>query len=207
MIGLRIPNLEWFPLYYALRNVEGHFSYRVRSISEIEILSDPYKGRLSESVWEGFPEPIAPQPVELREHSYDPTKFEDACSFSGIFGLNKLSKKDMKKAVKRLTREFEQDFNNDPPAPLEEMLYYVGGTPFIQGHPRSPCPNRTCELHSYDHAKEPHHYQGRLRLLLAVFPEKQDRPLYEEIAGANMGQLIFEICPECYAVHVTNHCT
>lgn len=211
-IGLQIPGVQWLPLYYALRNVEGKFSYRIISDSKIQILSKPYKGEKPAAVQHDFPKPLESQPVDLEEYPYDPHRLKDAYTFAGIFGLDKLPEKDKARAIKKLKKEWkwreevEGAFPNSP-ASLDEMLYWIGGTTLVQGHPRSPCPNPGCEFHSYNCWKPPYHYQGKLRFLLALFPEKNDQPLYQEIGGGNLGELNFEFCPKCYSVVATNPCT
>jgi hypothetical protein len=203
-LGMPSTKKKRLPLYYTFGNNEGEFNYRIVSDSTIRILPPLYADGTAPPADSTFIE-LPPQKVKLVETLFDPSHLKDALDYGGIFGFDKLSTADRAKAIRKLTKDYEMFWTNDPPASLEKMLFHSGRSPLVQGVPRSPCPNPDCKNHSY--AAEKHFdLAGRLLLILHVIPDEEDE-FYELIGGGDYGQLVFELCPECFSVHVSNPCT
>lgn len=203
-LGIPSTRRKRLPIYYTFDNNEGEFNYRIVSGSTIRILPPLYADGTAPPAEGAFIE-LLPQKVDLVETPFDASRLEDAFAYGGIFGFDKLSAADRARAIRKLTKDCEMFGMNDPLASLEKMLFLAGRSPLIQGVPRSPCPNPDCENHSY--AAEKHFdLAGRLRLILHVIPDAKDK-FYKSIGGGDYGQLVFELCPACFSVHVSNPCT
>jgi hypothetical protein len=82
-------------------------------------------------------------------------------------------------------------------SPEEFLREEQGWWPFVQGPPLGDCPNRDCANHGQ---------RGSMRTF-AVFEEEETK--VRALWGPHCGslQIIYQICPKCNVIHVTNQCT
>lgn len=194
-LGIDSAPFQSLPLYWS-RDYENGFKYRLCSDDSIEILSKPVK---KVDRYSFLPE-LPKSTVTLRELHYDPTSFEDAYYFSGMFGVDHLDKRMRNRVIKQL----HKDCSGDPPESLDELLYYTAPTPFMQGLPREACPNPDCPNHQFDEC-DGKSWQGIASLLFQIEPTVgQDPGVYDEIGGAEGGQLTFQVCKSCLSVCARN---
>ncbi len=196
-IPVSIPGVRWLPLYYA-------FDDRVRGVIGYQLTSDdalsaffPYRDRGDREQWpeDGYSLEFPRSEISVSQFEYDPTDLDDAYLWSGIFGIRKLSEKDQAKARKRVSDqmdglgfarpetddEFERDFSS----------------PFMQGKPQGGCLNPNCAFHETE---------GQLSVVALMSGE----PVEGVHVFGKWGDgvtLIFQLCPECHSVQVTNQCT
>jgi hypothetical protein len=201
-VGVEITGLDELPLFYALGNCGGPFCYRALPGFQIQLLSQPYPKQYRAGILKDYPDPFPPSVFDLEPIGYDPHNPEDVYSYGGVLGIAGLSARDQKKLRKELERFYREnldlpllDEDDDPDMTLEEIA--EAHTPFPQGMPREKCPNPECANHT---ASDP------LPVLLFLRPDKRDT-FYDRIAGADSGQLLFQVCHQCGSVVVTNPCT
>jgi hypothetical protein len=205
-LGIRLANskITRLPLYYALGNLGGPFRYRVVSDARIELLCQPYPKKYRAGILKEYLPPFPPALVYAFPNGYDPTKPEDVWNYGAVLGLGEMSARQKAALKKKLERWHlknigcplvEKDDPDEPDPPLEEIV--AGCDPFTQGMPEEKCPNPKCKQHKAGTPLPP---------LVLLKPEEDD-PFYEIIAGGDSGQLIWQVCPNCASVVVTNPCT
>lgn len=195
--GLNLPGTH-FPIYWSIHRDCGWLTYQSEWGESLQVIEDNAAG----GNFTGLP--VIPEtPAELIELAFDAYDLEDLRFYSGIYGLDHLP--DVQRAVmlERLRISFEENFYNDPPSPVEEQLYYAGHHPFCQQLPASPCPRTTCPNAGFS----ARNYRGTADLLVWYRPDPQDRPLYQELMGADNGELIWQVCRLCGSVMGMHYCT
>jgi hypothetical protein len=201
-VGITLCGLKKLPLYYALGNLGGPFSYRVVSDSQIEILCQPYPKQYRAGIMREYPEPFELEKVEFYSAGYDANDPQAVWYAGGILGIAKLTAKQKTALRKKLEKWHLKtigcpliDEGDDPDQTIDEIAAQCN--PFTQGMPGSTCPNPKCANHK---SATP------LPVLLFTQPDEED-DFYKLVAGGDSGQLIWQVCPKCASVVVDNPCT
>lgn len=196
-IPFAVPGVRWLPFYYVFDFRANDLGYRLISDEELVTFfpKDDPNVSADESWPDGdFPLEFPKSSIKIAAYDYDPTDLEDAYQWAGVFGIGKLSKRDQAAARKRVAElmdglglgvpETEEDF--------DEAL----SSPFMQGKPGSPCLNPKCSNRKK---------KGQLTPIALMLAE----PVKGVHAFGRWGggvQLIFQICPRCYTIRVSNQC-
>ncbi len=193
VIGLKIPGVQWLPLYYCFDFRVNAFGYRLTSDADLQVYF--WRKEQNVSKEESFPDDDYPtefpqRKIALKRFSYDPTNRKDAFSMAGVFGIDRLSAKDRAWVLR-------QEAATSISSETEEELLASLSSPFVQCRPNSQCPNPDCKNHAIRGALQP----------IALVPNEPVKGvqlfgLYEDDV-----QLIFELCPDCNTIHVCNQCT
>ncbi len=196
-IPIAIPGIRWLPFYYCFDFRANDLGYRL--ISEEELVTffpedDPNVS--TEESWPGedYPLEFPRSSIKVAAFGYDPTDLEDAYRWAGVFGIGKLSKRDQTAAKKRVVAlmdglglevpETDKDF--------EEAL----SSPFMQGKPGSPCLNPGCSNRKK---------RGKLTTI-ALMPAEPVEGVHTFGRWGGGVLLIFQLCPKCYTIRVSNQC-
>lgn len=205
-LKLRLLGLRTLPIYYAFRNQEGGLCYQVLSDREIVILSKPYEPSVKNTYYNGFPNNFIEKPIRLSEFSYNPHEPDDIVLYASLFGLEGLSvpeKEKIKKKVEAKNTWLLDEYGRPNYATLDELVDDLGGILFPVGHTPKTCPNPRCKNHRS---------AGKMNFFLHLRPDEADtgspeKILYQEMAGADSGQMHVELCQSCHSIRVTNPCT
>jgi hypothetical protein len=182
-IPISIPGVRWLPFYYCFDFRANDLGYRL--ISDEELVSffpedDPNVTK--EESWpdDDFPLEFPKSSIKVAACDYDPADLEDAYQWAGVFGVGKLSKRDQAAAKKRAQESF------------------VGALclPFMQGKPDNPCLNPKCVNRKK---------KGQLTVI-ALMPAEPVKGVHTFGKWGGGVQLIFEICPKCCTIRVSNEC-
>jgi hypothetical protein len=199
-LGIRIPNCQWLPLYYcfSFKNASMQMGYRVLSDDRVQPFFKPRSRmtlRGSEFADESFPKFFREVSVGLRPVSFDPKKPADAKRYVNVFGISKLTPKQQQAFRKRCKAEYDRFAPAPWDGPIEELID-LETAPCGQGRPRSPCPNPKCKNHSQP---------GSLQIFAIVPATPVPRvSLWGKYGGTT--QIIYEMCPTCSSIAVTNQC-
>lgn len=198
LMGAAIPGVQWLPLYYCFDFRVNELGYRLSSDDDIEVFFWPDEPNVS--AVEGFPDDDYPMEfprcsIQLDWSPYDPTDRKEAYSLGAVFGIDKLSQDDRRWVLEQEAEQFEMA-NGYRPDTEEELLEALS-FPFAQARPNSACPNPACSNHST---------HGNLSVL-ALMPAEPVPDVQTFGSWGGGVQLIFELCPECHTVHVSNQCT
>ncbi len=197
-IPFAIPGVRWLPFYYCFDFRANDLGYRLLSDEELVTFfptDDPNVSK--KESWpddEGYPLEFPKSSIKIAPHEYDPTDLNDAYQWAGVFGIGKLSKRDQGTAKKRVVRlldglglgvpETEKDF--------DEAL----SNPFMQGKPDAPCVNPKCSNRKK---------RGQL-IAIALMPAEPVIGVHTFGRWGDGVQLIFQMCPQCYTIRVSNQC-
>jgi hypothetical protein len=132
--------------------------------------------------------------IKVAAYDYDPTDLGDAYRWAGVFGIGKLSKGDQAAAKERVAElmdglglgvpETEKDF--------AEALC----SPFMQGKPDTPCLNPRCGNRKKRGSLTP----------IDLMPAEPVKGVHTFGPYGRGLQLIFQMCPRCYTIRVSNQC-
>jgi hypothetical protein len=149
-VGLTLPGIRWLPLLCAIRFGACNLGYRVISDTEVKILHKSEAEAWEGFPYEGYPESLPAEPIELTEASYDPGNPRDALRYAGVFGYEPLSEAQFADLARFVVDEglFDPSFM-DWETP-EEYLREGVGFPFVQGPPDDDCPEPSCPNHGRD---------------------------------------------------------
>lgn len=195
-IPITIPGVRWLPFYYCFDFRANDLGYRL--VSEDELVTyfpddDPHVSK--EESWPGkdYPKEFPATGITVAPYAYDPTKLTDAFTWGGVFGVGKLSPRDQAKAKKRALDEM---FRPKEPTTDEELLDLFD-SPFAQGRPKGKCLNPDCG----------NHFQAGRLSTIALMPAEPVPGVH--VFGEYGGDvtLIFQMCPKCYTIRVSNECT
>jgi len=196
-IPITIPGVRWLPFYYCFDFRANDLGYRL--ISDDELVTyfptdDPNVTDHEEWPDEDYPLAFPKSNINIAAYDYDATDLEDAYRWAGVFGISKLSKRNLAAAKKRVAEltaglglgvlETEEDF--------DEAL----SSPFMQGKPDTPCLNPKCS----DRKK-----RGQL-IPIALMPAEPVMGVHTFGRWGGGVQLIFRMCPKCYTIRVSNQC-
>ena len=190
---LQIPGIRYLPLYYSFPYNAGACGYQVKSETEIEVLYMETKTVERDFPYENYPAAFPERPVRLLPISYEQHKT----------------------LVFYLEADAPALSDDDRRLILEEFKYpftQLGGIHRMwQGIPDAACPNPSCHNHRFSCFMEvfaviwnqPH----KGVFLWETPPVKKYR--WEKDAGDDFcdTQVIFQICPKCFAIHACNRCT
>jgi hypothetical protein len=196
-IPIAIPGIRWLPLYYCFDFRANDLGYRLVS-DELLITffpkDDPNVSK--EELWpdEGFRLEFPKSSIKIAAYDYDPTNLNDAYQWAGIFGIDKLSKRDQAAAKKRVAKLMD-GLGLDVPE-TEEDFGEALSSPFMQQKPASPCLNPKCANRKR---------KGQLTPI-ALMPAEPVKGVDTFGRWGNGVQLIFRMCPKCYTIRVSNQC-
>jgi hypothetical protein len=199
-VDVRISGIRWIPLLCAIRYDACNLGYRVESDDRVKIISQEVTKAEKNSPYPGYPDRLAIRPIAFRRIPLVRSRPGDLMKILAVFGPASLSKREFSTVRqyvirKRILRE-SWGYRN-----VDEFLREDLAWPFIQGRPKSDCPDRTCKNHGKNGTMSP----------FAVFEE--DGPNYWESVESLWGphseslQIIYEYCPRCFAIFTTNQCT
>jgi hypothetical protein len=203
-VGVALPRAQWLPLLCAIRYLACALGYRVLSDGKVKILFQEEAKPSDDFPYDGYPEKLPVQPVVLEQARYDPDNVEDVLFYAGVFGYGALSPRQYAKLVRHVKKEKLHDlFGWDSP---EAFLEEGCGDPFLQGPPDDGCPDPSCTNHEREASLRP------FATFLEGTPFPTERTARDEIRklwGPKGGPLmiIYQVCPECAAIHVSNQCT
>lgn len=199
-VGVKLPEVQRLALLCAIRYGACNLGYRVLSDSNVKILYQKESKAWDGFPYDGFPDKLPETPLTLREAKYDPDKPKDAYALAGIFGSELLTPQQFRRLARFVVKEElypDPDlFGGEWESP-EEYLRIAHCWPFVQGRPDEDCPDRACSNHGQ---------RGSLRTF-AVFQEEKQK--IRQLWGPNGEslQILFQICPKCNAIRVSNQCT
>lgn len=196
-VNATVPGVRWLPLLCAVRYDACNLGYRVVSDVEVRILRMEHR-KPDKSYRDGCPDVLPSQPVSLVETPYNPDDISDVTFHAGVFGYDGLSPAQYAKVVRRAER--------DAPAfgygeSVDEFLSMQCG-PYFQGRPTDDCPTRACGNHGRP---------SSLRTVAVYIEDPIDwqkptsPPAWWPDASGLM--IVWQICPKCSAIQVTNQCT
>lgn len=195
VVPLSIPGVRWLPLYYCFDFRANEIGYRLKSDEEL-VTFFPVDDRnvSAEESWpdDNFPLEFPRSSIQVQPENYDPTRLNDAYQWAGVFGIGMLSKRDQAAAKKRVAKLMDS-LGMDAPeteSELEEAL----SSPFTQGKPRSPCLNPQCPNH---------HVRGQLTPI-ALMPAEPVKGVHTFGEWGGGVQLVFQMCPKCQTIRVSN---
>jgi hypothetical protein len=146
-VSIGIPNVRWLPLCYhfSYASFDRKLVYRVLNDSEVQVIApteavfDPHFPRSD------FPHSFPLSSVSFRKVPYQPTIAEDALKLAAVFGLDRLSDSEMRRAV--VIADKTSGTISDwglPDWEPRDILRAAHREPFSQGKPSKSCDNPDC---------------------------------------------------------------
>ena len=197
-IPIAIPGIRWLPFYYCFDFRANDLGYRL--ISEESLVAffpedDPNVTYHEEWPSKDYPLEFPKSNIWVTAYDYDPTNLNDAYAWAGIFGIGKLSSADQAAAKKRVADEM--DGLGLGVLKTKKEFQEALSSPFMQGKPNGSCLNPSCLNHKI---------KGQLSTI-ALMPAEPVKGVHTfGLHGAGV-QLIFQVCPKCYTIRVSNQCT
>jgi hypothetical protein len=198
LINLRIPNVQWLPLYYCFDFRVNEFGYRLTSDQDLQVFFWPNEVNISETEsypGDNFPSHFGRTGIMLDRFPYDPTDRDDAYQMAAVFGLDKLSPDDRAWILEHEADECESLLGHRPES--EEETLKSLSHPFAQGRPNSRCPNPNCANNGKP---------GNVDVI-ALMPAEPVPGVHTFGQWGDDVELIFELCPRCQTIHVSNQCS
>lgn len=197
-IPFSVPGVRWVPIYYCFDFRLNDLGYRLLSDDALTafVPTDDKNVSATES-WpdENYPMEFPRSKIAISPHPYDPTDLDDAYSWAGVFGIDKLSPK-KQAAAKRREAEWTESLGFHPPETDDEFREATG-RPFSQGRPKGACLNPDCENASRI---------GSLATV-ALIPGEPVPGVHTFGQWGKGVQLIVQKCPLCHTFRVSNECT
>jgi hypothetical protein len=195
-VGVTLPQAGWLPLLCPIYYGACDLGYRVVSEVAVQILVQGEKAAWDDFPYDPYPDKLQPQPVAFEERSYDPSNLEDALAYGGIFGYGALSTEQFAGLLRHVEKNQLPELYGWESA--QAYLEKGNSWPYVQGPPdRGGCPDPSCSNHEKKES---------LRTF-AIFEEgpKEARKLW----GPNCDnlQIIYQVCPGCAAIRMSNQCT
>lgn len=197
LIPVSLPGLNWLPLYYCFDFRANDLGYRLLSDDRLVTFfpdDDPNVSDHESWPGENFPLEFPRCEIRLSQFRYDPTDPHDAYAWAGVFGIGQLSPKNQQAVRQRVLDEFDEF---DAPPVTDEEFESALSYPFIQGKPVGGCLNPECNRF------------GR-KGGLAPFALIHSEPVPGVQIFGHWGdgvELIFQVCPDCHSIRVTNQST
>ena len=224
-VSLSVPKLNWLPLCYhfSYASFDGKLVYRMLNDLEVELLAPTEMVYDPDFPYPNFPRFFSKSFVSFRNQNYDPTVAEDALRLAAVFGLEHLSRSEMKRAIVMADETFGtiREFGLPGWTP-EEIIRCAHREPFAQGAPSKSCDNpsctaeiayRTAELSLSIDDENFRELTGQSSLTLEPRNVRRDsmrvfaiHQADDRTAWPNV-QLVFEICDSCHCIRVSNQCT
>ncbi|AMV29074.1 hypothetical protein VT84_32060 [Gemmata sp. SH-PL17] len=196
-VPIAIPGVRWLPFYYCFDFRANDLGYQLISDEELVTFfpeDDPNVSQ--EESWpdDNFPPEFPESPIKIAPRDYDPTNLEDAFQWAGAFGIGKLSAPDQATAKARVSEIMDSLGLGIPET--EEDFEQALSRPFMQGKPDGPCLNPECSNRKT---------RGQL-ISIALMPAEPVRGVHTFGRWGGGVQLIFQMCPKCYTIRVSNQC-
>jgi hypothetical protein len=194
-IPVAVPGVRWLPLYYCFDFRANELGYRL--ISEEEMVTffpedDPNVSQAESWPYADYPTEFPRSSIKVVAYDYDPTDLDDAFRWAGVFGIGRLSDRN-RTAAKERTAELMDGLGLGVPETEEEFEEALSG-PFMQGKPDGPCLNPTCA-----------NYRKRGQLTsIALMPAEPVKGVttFGPLGGGVV--LVFQLCPKCHTIRVSN---
>ena len=196
-IPLAIPGVRWLPIYYCFDFRANDLGYRLISDDELVTYFPTDDPNISnEESWpdENYPTEFPKSAIKIEAFDYDPTRLDDAYQWAGVFGIEKLSKRD-KKVAKSRVAELMDDLGFNAPETEKEFEDALS-RPFKQGKPDIPCLNLRCSNRKK---------RGQLATI-AILPAQPVKGIHTFGPWGGGVQLIVQMCPKCNTFRVSNQC-
>ena len=231
VVPVELPGVKRLPLCYgfAYATYDGTIIYRVINDMEIELIAPADPQYDPDFPYDGYPKSFPRSAVSFVRQPYDPTMAEDALSLAAVFGMDRLSKQEMDRAITIVEKQGflaewrkGETFSDWSPEDMIRCNYHL---PFMQGAPSKSCDNPDCtaeiayrtepmEITLPDEFSElvggePIKLEARdvRRDSMRVFALHQPDADDELMWGDPYVQLVFEICDVCHCIRVSNQCT
>jgi hypothetical protein len=226
-VGVKLPGVKWLPLLYgfAYATYDGMIIYRVVNDTEVELIAPADPQYDPDFPYDNYPKSFPQSAVSFAREPYDPTIAEDALSLAAVFGVDRLSEREMQRAVAIIEREgwrTDEFYSARRPQDFIRSDYRL---PFMQGAPSKSCDNPECTA-EIAYRTEPMEItlpeefaelvggepirveasevrRDSMRVFALHQPESDDELMW----GDPFVQLIFEICDVCHCIRVSNQCT
>ena len=194
-VPISVPGIKWLPLYYVFDYRANELGYQLLSDDEMTTFFPEDENIAGSEEWpfEDYPLEFPESSIIVSRYDYDPTEPKDAKNWAGIFGISKLAEQEQETMKSALAKRLVE-IGYYKPETEEDLMEYLS-EPLIQGRPDSSCLNPECS--NFNHRKT-------LDIIATISPEP--------IAGLRLWgrmdvQLIYEMCPKCYTIRVSNQCT
>lgn len=197
-IPFTIPGVRWLPIYYCFDFRATALGYRLISDDRLETFFPAYDPHVTEhESWPGedYPLVFPRSDIAIGAFPYDPTNLDDAFAWCGIFGIEKLSKRNQTHVRKRIAKD--ADLFGFAIPETDEQFREALSHPFMQGKPNSTCLNPKCPNHEV---------RGQLSTIALVPAEPVNGVHTFGTLGSGV-RLIVELCNRCWTLHVCNECT
>lgn len=196
-IPFAVPGVRWLPFYYCFDFRANDLGYRLLSDEALVTHfpdDDPNVADHEEWPDEDYPQEFPQSTITVASYDYDPADLEDAYRWAGVFGIGRLSRRDQMVAKKRVAKLMD---GLDLEVPKTEKDFDEAlSSPFMQGKPNSPCLNPKCSNRNKT---------GRLTTI-ALMPAEPVKGVHTFGQWGGGVQLIFQMCPRCYTIRVSNQC-
>jgi hypothetical protein len=196
-IPFTIPGIRWLPFYYCFDFRANDLGYRLISDEELVTFfpeDDPNVSKDESWPDDDYPLEFPKSSIKIAAYDYDPADLEDAYRWAGVFGIAKLSKRDQVAAKKRAA-ELAEGLGFYAPQTEEEFDEALSD-PFMQGKPDNPCLNPKCSNRK----------KKSSLTTIALMPAEPVKGVHTFGRWGGGVQLIFQLCPKCYTVRVSNQC-
>jgi hypothetical protein len=196
-IPVTIPGVRWLPLYYCFDSRTNGLGYRLLSDGELVTFfqeDDPHVTKDESWPDDDYPIQFPKSNIEVTAYGYDPTDIEDAYEWAGVFGIGKLSKDDQATAKKYVAERAEELGFYAPET--EEQFDEALSSPFAQGKPDDSCLNPECS----------NRRKKSSLTTIALMPGQPVAGVHTFGRYGDFVQLIFQMCPECHTIRVSNQC-
>lgn len=200
-VGITLPNVQWLPLLCAIRYGACALSYQILSNGAVKILYQKESKAWDDFPYDGYPKQLPVEPMSLKTVKYDLDKPKDAYIIAASFGINLLTDTQFAGLARYVAKRKlypNPEWSGFGWDSAEDFLREEHGWwPFVQGPPSEDCLNPACS----DRGR-----RGAMRTF-AVFEEEAEK--VRSLWGPHCGslQIIYQICPKCSAVSVSNQCT
>lgn len=185
LLPVRLPNARFLPLYYCFPYNAGGVGYRVVSDEEIEILYMETKRVERDFPYKNYPDAFPETPISLAAISYEEHKTLVYYLYCQDNYLEEYMSNEDRQFIEQSGYPFTQ----------------LGGIQRMwQDIPDVCCPNKQCDNHKSGDSMD-------------VFAVVWNQPvpgiyLWDDDAEYESDiQIIFQICPQCQAIHACNRCT
>lgn len=195
LVPLKIPGMRWMPFYYCFDFRVNELGYRLVSDDELVVFfpdDDPNVSTSEEWPDKNYPLEFPRSAIRVESLQYDPTIREDAYDWAGVFGISKLSKEDQRFIKQQVANRMaglrlkipktERDF--------DQALIH----PFGQGKPVGPCLNPECSNRKVRSSLN----------TIALMPAEPIKGIHTFGRWGDGVQLIFQKCPKCHTIRVSN---
>ena len=193
-IPVSIPGIRWLPLYYVFNSADPRLGYQLHSDESLTTFFSTEKKNQSDK--SDYPTEFPQTGIVVSDYGYDPANTDDVYSWAGVFRFGKLPPTKRNEIRQRLYTEELEPLGFNPPesdSDYDEWMY----RPFVQGIPYNNCLNPQCE-------------NNEAPTNLPVIALMSGHPVDGIHVFGRWGDdvtIIFQQCPKCFTINVTNECT